>query len=76
VRTPNAVEAEFFNLPQDGRVGVYEISRTAFDQAGNPLRLTVTVLPTDRNQFIIRTGDAIPTAQGEDLHEATRLTIH
>ena len=28
VRAPNATEAQFFNLPQDGRVGVFEIFRT------------------------------------------------
>ena len=57
VRTPEATEAMFFNLPQDGRVGVFEIFRTAFDQTGTPMRLTVTVFPTDRNQFIVKVGD-------------------
>ena len=57
VRAPEAAEAAFFNLPQDGRVGVFEIFRTAFDQTGTPMRLTVTVLPTDRNQFIVNVGD-------------------
>jgi GntR family transcriptional regulator len=57
VRAPDAIEANFFNLPQDGRVGVFEIFRTAFDQTGKPMRLTVTVFPTDRNQFIVNAGD-------------------
>ncbi len=57
VRAPDVTEAIFFNLPQDGRVGVFEIFRTAFDQTGTPMRLTVTVLPTDRNQFIVNVGD-------------------
>ncbi len=57
VRTPEAAEALFFNLPQDGRVGVFEIFRTAFDQTGTPMRLTVTVFPTDRNQFIVKVGE-------------------
>ena len=57
VRAPDAIEAKFFNLPQDGRVGVFEIFRTAFDQTGTPMRLTVSVYPTDRNQFIINVGD-------------------
>jgi GntR family transcriptional regulator len=57
VRAPDAIEATFFGLPQDGRVGVFEIFRTAFDQTGTPMRLTVTVFPTDRNQFVASFGD-------------------
>jgi GntR family transcriptional regulator len=57
VRTANPTEAAFFNLTQDGRVGVFEISRTAFDQNGTPIRLTVTVYPTDRNHFVINVGE-------------------
>lgn len=64
VRTPNEVEASFFNLPQDGRVGVFEIFRTAFDQTGTPIRLTVTIFPTDRNQFIINNAQVPPTTDG------------
>lgn len=56
VRTPNPTEAVFFNLPQDGRVGVYQIFRTAFDQTGTPIRVTVTVFPTDRNHFVVNVG--------------------
>ncbi len=43
VRTPDPVEAAFFNLPQTGQVAVFEILRTAFDQSGQPFRVTVTV---------------------------------
>lgn len=57
VRVPNAVEAEFFKVPTDGRIAMYEIFRTAFDGNGNPIRLTVTVLPADRNQLIANVGD-------------------
>jgi GntR family transcriptional regulator len=56
VRAPNAQEADFFNLPQDGRVAVFENFRTAFDQTGRPMRVTVTVFPADRNQFIVEIG--------------------
>lgn len=66
VRTPDATEAQFFSLPQDGRVAVYEIYRTAFDQTGTPLRLTVTVFPTDRNQFTINVGDVPSSAPAID----------
>jgi len=56
VRTPDTEEAHFFNIPQDGRIGVFEISRTAFDQHQNPMRVTVTVFRTDTNQFIVNVG--------------------
>jgi GntR family transcriptional regulator len=57
VRAPNATETDFFSLPPDGRVAVCQISRTAFDRNGKPIRLTVTVFPADRNQFIVNSGD-------------------
>jgi GntR family transcriptional regulator len=57
VRTPDVTEATFFSLPLDGRVSLFEIFRTGFDQTGTPMRLTVTVYPTDRNQFIVNVGD-------------------
>jgi GntR family transcriptional regulator len=57
VRAPDATEAIFFNLPQDGRIGVFEIRRTAFDQKSKPMRLTVSVFPTDRNEFVLDVGD-------------------
>jgi GntR family transcriptional regulator len=57
VRAPDSVEALFFGLPQDGRIGVFEIFRTAFDHTGRPMRLTLSVFPTDRNEFIVNVGD-------------------
>lgn len=62
VRAPNQVELEFFKLPPDGRVSISEISRTAFDGNGQPMRLTVTVYPADRNQFIVEVGE-VPKRQ-------------
>jgi GntR family transcriptional regulator len=56
VRAPDSNEADFFKLPPDGRTSVIEISRTAFDGNGRPMRLTVTVYPADRNQFIFDFG--------------------
>jgi GntR family transcriptional regulator len=53
VRAPDLDEAEIFELPKDGRVDVFEIFRTAFDQNDTPMRLTVTVCPTDRNHFSV-----------------------
>jgi GntR family transcriptional regulator len=62
VRTPNANELEFFKLPQDGRVSMFEIFRTAFDGNGQPMRLTVNVYPADRNQFLLEIGQ-VPEGQ-------------
>jgi GntR family transcriptional regulator len=56
VRAPNPTEAMFFNIPADGRVGVFETFRIAFDEEGTPMRVTVTVYPTDRNQFMVDVG--------------------
>jgi len=56
VRAPDADETGFFKLPDDGRVAVFEVRRTAFDQDGQPFRLTVSVYPTDRNQFTVNVG--------------------
>jgi GntR family transcriptional regulator len=53
VRDPDAYEAQLFKLPEDGRVGVFEIFRTAYDQNDEPMRLTVTVCPTNRNRFVV-----------------------
>jgi GntR family transcriptional regulator len=57
VRSPDSNEALFFSLPSDGRVMVFEVLRTAFDDLGQPFRLTVSVYPTDRNQFSVSVGE-------------------
>ena len=62
MRAPDQNEVTFFRLPADGRVAVFEIFRTAFDQSGRAMRVTVTVFPGDRNQFIVNVGD-IPAPQ-------------
>ncbi len=59
VRLPDAVEVSFFGLPDDGRISVYELVRTGFDAEGHPIRVTITTLPVDRNQFVIVDG-AVP----------------
>jgi GntR family transcriptional regulator len=66
VRSPEPTEAMFFGLPQDGRIGVFEIFRTAFDQTGTPMRLTVSVFPTDRNEFIVNVGDVPPSPRPDE----------
>lgn len=57
VRAPDKVEAGFFRLPDDGRISIIETRRTAFDENGTPVRLTVSVYPADRNQFAINIGE-------------------
>ena len=59
VRAPDEMETSFFKLPYDGRVSVIETRRTAYDDKGVPVRLTVSVYTADRNQFAINVG-AIP----------------
>jgi GntR family transcriptional regulator len=54
-RAPDSNEQAFFGLAHDAVV--FEIIRTGFDQTGAPLRVTVTVWPADRNQFIVDIGD-------------------
>jgi GntR family transcriptional regulator len=57
VRAPDATEAAFFRLPEDGRIPVFETFRTGYEESGTPLRLTVTTYPADRNQFVMNVGD-------------------
>jgi GntR family transcriptional regulator len=57
-RNPDKNEQDLFNLRWDDTVFV--LYRTAFDQEQRPLRVTVTVFPADRNQFIIDVGQVPP----------------
>jgi GntR family transcriptional regulator len=77
VRGPDADEAAFFNLPDDGRVAVFELRRTAFDQQGQPFRLTISVYPTDRNQFTVNVGgvpDEIPELPSPSADQPSHKT--
>jgi len=56
VRAPDGTEAAFFRLPEDGRIAVFETFRTGYEESGKPLRLTVTIYPTDRNEFVMNVG--------------------
>jgi GntR family transcriptional regulator len=53
-RVPDKNEQAFFGMAHDATV--FEIFRTGFDQTGTPLRVTVTVWPADRTQFIVNVG--------------------
>jgi GntR family transcriptional regulator len=54
-RNPDLNEQNFFRLQHDATV--FEVFRSGFDQTGTPMRVTVTVFPADRNQFIVNVGD-------------------
>ncbi len=60
VRAPNEDEARFFGLPDDGRISIVSLIRTGYedkaDQGPYPFRVTFTVLPADRNQFVVNRG--------------------
>jgi GntR family transcriptional regulator len=64
-RRPDTDEQSFFRISYDSTV--FEIFRTAFDQHKRPMRVTVTVFPTDRNQFIVNAGDVPDPRYEEDL---------
>jgi len=55
-RVANSHEAAFFELPEDGQVAVFEVARVGFDENGQPLRVTVTVYPADRNYLAYDEG--------------------
>ncbi|MFY9891152.1 MAG: GntR family transcriptional regulator [Streptosporangiaceae bacterium] len=63
VRVPDGPETDFFGLPEDGRVSVFETFRTAFDTEDKPFRLTVSVFAADRNQFAVFVGQVPPEAR-------------
>lgn len=54
-------EQRFFGVGPE--ITMFEIFRTAFDQDKLPMRVTVTVFPADRNQFIVNVGDDLPGPQ-------------
>jgi GntR family transcriptional regulator len=64
VRAPDETETLFFRLPSDGRVSVIETRRTVFDEAGAPVRYTVSAYPADRNQLAINVGK-VPASVAE-----------
>ncbi len=67
VRAPDDNEAQFFKLPADGSISVFEIFRISFDEGGERFRLTITIYPADRNRFRINVGDIPVRAHSGDL---------
>lgn len=65
VRAPDDKEALFFGLPDDGRISMISLMRTGYrasDEGPVPFRVTFTVLPADRNQLVINSGE-VPRAR-------------
>jgi GntR family transcriptional regulator len=62
-RAPDDKEQKFFGILHDSTV--FELFRTGFDQNGMPMRVTVTVCPADRNQFIVDAG-TVPKPKYEE----------
>jgi GntR family transcriptional regulator len=61
VRPPDTNERAFFNLSDRVQVAMLEVRRTGYDSDGNPIRVTVTVYPGDRNQFEMEAGAVPPS---------------
>lgn len=72
VRPPNQQEARFFRLPEDGRVPVVSLIRTGYTDTKEygpyPFRVTFTVLPADRHQFVINSGN-VPEELAAPAHD-------
>jgi GntR family transcriptional regulator len=60
VRPPDTNERDFFNLSERVQVAILEVRRTGYDENGDPIRVTVTVYPGDRNQFEMEAGEVPP----------------
>jgi GntR family transcriptional regulator len=63
-RNPDKGEQDFFEIAHD--TTVFVIFRTGFDQDMKPMRVTVTIFPTDRNQFIFDSGEVPDPQYGPD----------
>jgi GntR family transcriptional regulator len=71
-RAPDDNEQKFFDISHDSTV--FELFRTGFDQNGTPMRVTVTIYPADRNQFIVNSG-TVPGPKYEE-EDAQRGASH
>jgi hypothetical protein len=56
-------------------VSRHERRFTAFDQYGKPMRVTVTIFPVDRQQFIIGVGE-VPAPQFKPAKQPRRNSPH
>jgi GntR family transcriptional regulator len=60
LRSPDGNERTFFNLSDRVQVAMLRVQRTGYDKEGNPIRVTVTIYPGDRNQFEMEAGKVPP----------------
>lgn len=60
LRPPDANERDFFGLSDKVQVAMLEVRRTSYDQDGQPIRVTVTIYPGDRNKFEMEAGTVPP----------------
>jgi GntR family transcriptional regulator len=66
VRPANEPEMSFFKLPAvKSGIQMIEHRRVAYAEDGRPIRLTVTVYPTDRNRIAYETGKVPPESGPE-----------
>jgi GntR family transcriptional regulator len=65
VRAPTRGGAERFSLPQDGRVSVLETCQICVAADMKPMRVTITIYPSDRNTFSMETGHLAHPSGGE-----------
>jgi len=56
VRAPTPGEAGRFGLPEDGRIAVFATRQMGVDPEENPVRVTISIYPSDRNTFSMETG--------------------
>lgn len=66
VRAPTPGEAARFDLPEDGRIAVFETRQMGVDSSRKPVRITITIYPSDRNTFSMETGTLAggPSSEG------------
>lgn len=66
VRAPTPGEAACFGLPEDGRIAVFETRQMGVDPRHKPVRVTITIYPSDRNTFSMETGTLAgrPSSEG------------
>jgi GntR family transcriptional regulator len=65
VRAPTPGEAACFGLPEDGRIAVFATRQMGVDPEEKPVRVTISIYPSDRNTFSMETGRlAVPSPEG------------
>ncbi len=64
-RLPDSTEQDLFNLTQNHTV--IEVYRTSFAEDLTPIRVTITVLPSDRNQIVYDAG-SVPARWEDPVH--------